>query len=680
MKISTVKFGFLQLFPLGLLLTTVGMPGYASEIENLDNDMQAKRAIIAQLKGLNLEELIEVETFNPKAMSAARKIQKLSETAAALFVLTQEDLRRAGVTRISEALRMLPGVQVARIDANKWAISARGLNGPYASKLLVMIDGRSVYTPLRSEVNWDVQDLLIEDIARIEVIRGPGASLWGANAVNGVINIITKSAQETQGNLITTYAGKGEEKGIVGVQHGGTLENGLAYRVYGKFYDHDHFLNAEGQAQHDDWQMHRGGFRLDWKATDKDSFSLQSDAYDGTANQTVLVSLPVLHFLNDEVELEGANVLGRWERHLDQGDMILQAYYDHTYREDSALGESRDTYDIDFQHRWPRNDTQEYIWGLGFRQSRDNIANSPVLFYNSAQRQSNLFSAFVQGEFLLQPVRLTVGSKFEHNNYTGWEIQPTLRALWNLNAQHSFWAAVSRAVRTPSRSDVDANTETIDVQRQIKLSVRSVHNVVSETLQAYELGYRFAPSKRLLVDTTAFVNRYDKLRNIEQIGFDFFSLPPTIILENNNKMYGEVYGLELALHWQVLETWKLVGTYSYLNVQLHLHGPSNLLGESEEGDSPRNQASLRSLWTLPYKMELDGAWYYVDNVPNQHTKRYHRFDVRFGWQPKPAWELSLGARNLFDSQHREFGRAFNGNIIFADEVPRAVYMQLKYRF
>lgn len=677
MKISTVKFGFFQLLLMGLFLT-VGIPSYASD---MDPEMQAKRAVIMLLKNLTLADLIEVETFNPKALSAARKIQKLSDTAAALFVLTQEDLRRAGVTRISEALRMVPGVQVARIDANKWAISARGLNGQYASKLLVMIDGRTVYTPLRSEVYWDVQDLLIEDIARIEVIRGPGASLWGANAVNGVINIITKSALETQGNLISTYLGQGEEKGIVGVQHGGEFGNSVAYRVYGKFYDHDHFLDAEGQAQPDDWQMNRGGFRLDWKATETDNLSLQSDVYKGSAGQKVLAPIPFPNIFNDQMNLDGVNLLGHWERNWSNGDMVLQAYYDHTHRQDASLSESRDTYDLDFQHRWQRHETQEFIWGLGFRQSRDNLISSPVFIYTPSQRQNNLFSAFVQGEFLLQPLRITVGSKFEHNDYTGWEIQPTLRALWNLNAQHSLWGAVSRAVRTPSRSDVDGRTETLDLLSLMRFNVLGNPEFKSETLLAYELGYRFSPANRFLLDTTLFFNQYDDLRNIRPIGFDLSGHLPTILFQNDNNMYGEIFGLELALHWQVFNTWKLIGTYNYLQVQLHLHeSVPSPLGEQEERDTPKHQASLRSLWSLPYKLELDGAWYYVDSVPNQQTEKYQRVDVRLGWRPKPTLDLSLGVRNLFDSQHREFGDVFSGNFVLADEVPRAVYMQLKYQF
>lgn len=673
---TITRFSFYLRLLLSLGLVVVGMPIPASDQES---DIQAKRAIIKQLKNLKLAELIEVETFNPKARSAARKVQKLSETAAALFVLTQEDLRRAGVTRIAEALRLVPGVQVARIDANKWAISARGLNGQYASKLLVMIDGRSVYTQLRSEVYWDVQDLLIEDIERIEVIRGPGASLWGANAVNGVINIITKAATETQGNLITAYHGQGEEQNILGLQHGGKLDNGLAYRVYGKFYDHDNFLNAQGQDQHDDWQMKRGGMRMDWEKSETEKMTLQTDAYSGQANQTVFVTNPFVGVLNDEVNTNGVNVLGRWERDLEHGDMILQAYYDHTHREDASLEETRNTYDLDFQHRWQRNETQELIWGLGFRQTRDDITSSPSLSYDPPRRTNNLASAFVQGELTWQPWRFTLGSKFEYTDTAGLEIQPTLRVLWSHNAQHNFWAAISRAIRAPSRSDQDGRTETLSFNGITKLKALASEDFKAEQLLAYELGYRFTPIPQFLLDTTIFFNQYDDLRNVEQTGFDPYSRPPTVFLRSNNNMYGEIYGAELALHWQVLPTWKVIGSYSYLDVQLHLNG-SSPLGEQEEGDTPNNQATLQSQWSLPQHLEFDTAWYYVDNVSNQKVPRYHRFDLRLGWKPLPTLEVSAGVRNLFDPQHREFGNMFSGNTVIANEVPRAVYLQLKYRF
>ncbi|RKZ74466.1 MAG: TonB-dependent receptor [Gammaproteobacteria bacterium] len=664
-------------------------------------DLQ-RRALIEQLKNLTLTELSEVETFNPKAGLAARKLQKLTDTAAALFVITQEDIRRAGITHLAEALRMVPGVQVARINASTWAISARGFNGMFASKLLVMIDGRNVYTLLRSEVFWDVQDTLLEDVDRIEVIRGPGASLWGANAVNGIINIITKSADKTQGNLVTTTFGDGEERTIIGVRHGGTLNDDTHYRIYGKFYEHDSFLNAAGNDQQDRWHQKRAGFRIDQETTTDDNLTFQGDIYQGFAKQQLLDLIIGSPFI-DQTKVSGFNLLGRWQRQLDNGDMSLQTYYDHTKRNEITLGDHRGIFDIDFQHRLQYSEKQEYIWGLGYRYSHDNMDNSISVSYLPEKRQDHLFSAFVQGEFMLQPERLklTLGSKFEHNDYSGFEIQPTTRLLWTLNNKHSVWAAISRAVRSPARTDeniqyiLPATASIAIIQKahrdysnadldQIKTQIIQGNlDYQSETVLAYELGYRFNLTNRFMLDTSLFYNEYNHLRILE---FAEFISPEMILIKNMNKMYGEAYGLEIAASWQVRDNWKLITTYSYLDLQLHLE-PGTLLvppmdsfySEQEEGDNPHHQASIRSLLTLPYNLELDTALYYVDNVPNQLASNYTRFDVRLGWHSK-EWEMSLGARNLFDNQHREFGDSASGNYTPADEVQRSIYMQLKYRF
>jgi iron complex outermembrane receptor protein len=648
---------------------------------SLAQEMEAEERLIEQLKSLGLEELTEVRIFDPEAGLAARKVQRLTETAAALFVITQEDIRRAGITHLAEALRMVPGIQVARIDANKWAISARGLNGQYTSKLLVMVDGRSVYTQLRSEVYWDVQDLLIEDIEHIEVIRGPGASLWGANAVNGVINIVTKSAKTTQGTLLTTHFGSNEEKAIVGIRYGGELENGLAYRIYGKFYDHDNFVNAQGQEHNDNWDMKRGGFRLDWENSTDNTFTFQGNAYKGVLQQK-LFEANTFSILNDQANVEGLNLLGRWQRDFTNGDLILQTYLDHTEREDASLGEVRKTYDIDFQHRWQRNDKQEFIWGLGFRHTRDHITSFIGLQYEPEKRGDNLFSAFLQGEFLLHPdLKLTAGTKVERNDYTGFEIQPTLRGLWTLNPQHSLWAAISRAVRTPSRSDDDAHLNMIDPLLSLQINALGSRNFQSEELLAYELGYRFKLAKQFLFDTSLFFHQYDQLRNINGVNFNPLTRPPTMTFKTNNNMEGEIFGLELATHWQVFDTWRLVSTYSYLQVQLHLNSEQqSLLGETEEHETPHHQATLRSLLTLPHHLEFDTALYYVDNISKLSVPNYLRADIRLGWKPLSALDLSLGVRNLFDKQHREFGDGFTGNTILASEVPRTFYLQLKYQF
>jgi iron complex outermembrane receptor protein len=680
---------YLQLF----ILITIVISGNA-------NSNQSEFELINQLKSLALEELIEVKIFDPEAGLASRKVQRLTNTPAALFVITQEDIRRAGITHLAEALRMVPGVQVARINSSKWAISARGFNGMFASKLLVMIDGRNVYTLLRSEVFWDVQDTLLEDVERIEVIRGPGASLWGANAVNGIINIITKSAAKTQGNLVTATVGQGEERGIFGIRHGGAINDDTNYRVYGKFYEHNGFLESSDNEQQDNWQQKRAGFRIDQKTTNDDNLTFQGDIYHGFAKQQLL-NLMIGDSLIDRTKLSGFNLLGRWQHQLDNGDMILQTYYDQTKREEITLGEQRGTFDIDFQHRWQHN--HEFIWGLGYRYTHDNMDDSISVSYNPKKRQDHLFSAFMQGEFMIQPERLKLilGSKFEHNDYSGFEIQPTTRLLWTPNDTHSVWAAVSRAVRSPARTDENVQYILPDkaILTIVQNSNRDYSSIVpeqiptiiiqgnldyhSETVLAYELGYRLSINNRFMLDTSLFYNEYNHLRILDVA--EIMS-PKMVLLKNANKMYGESYGLEIVASWQAHNKWKLITTYSYLDLQLHLRAGTQLVppmdsffSEQEEGDNPHHQASIRSLLTLPYNLELDTALFYVDNVPNQLASNYTRFDVRLGWHSKNM-ELSLGVRNLFDNQHREFGDSVSRNYMLAIEVQRAFYMQLKYRF
>jgi iron complex outermembrane receptor protein len=640
------------------LLLLLVMSCYASD-EN--------RMTIDDLKKLSLTELMEVEIFNPSGSLAARKIQKLSETPAALFVLTQEDIRRAGITSIPEALRMVPGLQVARIHSSQWAISARGLNEQFASKLLVMIDGRTVYSPLRSQVNWDVQGTLMEDIERIEVIRGPGASLWGANAVNGVINIITKSAKDTQGTLITNTFGKGEEQNILGIRHGSKLGEDGHYRVYGKFYEHDSFVN-------DNWQMKRAGFDMDW-----DSFSLQGGIYDGFMKLNSASLTNPNEPINATNTVSGLHLLSRWQHKMNSGSMILQSYFNRIKRNGTYWDSTHNIYDIDFQHSSELSDKHEFIWGLGFRYTDSLIDGSELITYIPNHRKDNLFSAFVQSEFsLTEDLRLVVGSKFEHNDYTGFEVQPTIRMLWNINDKHSMWAAVSRAVRTPARVDEDLQINVI-IPNSPQILIRGNPEVNSEELIAYELGYRFNPRTNLLVDASIFYNDYDQLRSTET-SFQPFPVP-MILNKLDNQMFGSTYGLELASHWQVTETWKLIGSYSYLYTNLDVTANSNYTGfKLLEHNSPTNQAGLRSLWNITDNVELDTALYYVDEVESQKLPQYTRFDLRLGWQASKNLRVSLGGRNLLDSQHSEFGGFANSsNLLYTNEIPRSFYLQLQYR-
>lgn len=639
-------------------------------------DDRDEREIIDSLRQLGLKELMNVSIMDVEATSAAKKQQSLANTATALFVITQEDLRRAGVNSLPEALRMVPGLQVARIDANKWAISARGLNERFASKLLVLIDGRSVYTPLRSEVYWEVQDTLIENIDHIEIVRGPGGSLWGANAVNGIINIITKSAKDTQGNLLTSELGTNGN--WIGTRHGGVFADSKGhYRVYAKYFKQNNFANPnDREEKRDEWEMNRAGFRMDWQPSLEDNLTVQGDIYDGNISQTLNLTYPESRQIFETIEVSGLNVLARWQRFLpNDADMILQGYYDFTRRDEVLLGEVRHTFDLDFQHRWWLNEHNELIWGLGFRQTRDDLDGSSTIDYEPSRRHDNLFSAFLQNEMSIIPerLRLTLGSKFEHNDYTGLEFQPTIRLLVTPNERQSFWAAISRAVRTPSRTD-ENGLVTSTIGKNVAKFIGN-QDIKSETLIAYELGYRLAPSTQFFLDSTLFFNRYDYLRTSE---FQTFRPPSTLLFVFDNLMEGEIYGLELAAHWHPRDKWKLIAAYSYLQQELHIKPDSkDSQAEHQEGSTPHHQFNLRSLINLSDRWEFDSTWYYVDNVPTYDVNNYIRLDLRLNWRATPNLELSLGARNLLDNQHREFG---GGSGIKASEIERGVYGQLRWQF
>lgn len=375
---------------------------------------------LSNLKQLSLEELMNIEVT-----SIARKEQRVADTAAAIYVITQEDIQRSGVTSIPEALRLAPGVEVSRVDSNKWAIGVRGFGSRLSRSLLVLMDGRSVYTPLFAGVYWEVQDTLLEDIDRIEVIRGSGGTLWGANAVNGVINIITKKAQDTQG-LLLSGGGGSEEKGFGSLRYGGKVGENFNYRIYGKGFRRD-AAATRGLSDFDDWQMGQGGFRTDWKPHEGDSLTIQGDAYDGRSGQRTQVSRLSAPFsipVQEDAEFSGMNLLGRWSRTLSKSSSLaLQMYYDRTDRREPTFQEQRNTFDFDFQHRLQPTGRQELIWGLGYRYTRGDTKSVPTITISPSNRADNLFSAFVQDEIVLvqDRLRLTVGSKFEHNDYSGFE-------------------------------------------------------------------------------------------------------------------------------------------------------------------------------------------------------------------------------------------------------------------
>ena len=646
----------------------------------------------ADLTELSIEDLMDIEIT-----SVAKKAQKLSEAAAAVFVITNDDLRRSGVTSIPEALRMVPGLQVARIDANKWAITSRGFNGRFSNKLLVLIDGRSVYTPLFSGVYWDTKDTLLEDIDRIEVIRGPGAALWGANAVNGVINIITKRSQDTQGGLVVAGTGT-EERGFGAVRYGGKLGQDAYGRIYAKYFSRDDAVFASGEDASDGWDVWRTGFRMDWQGSGPDALTLQGDLYEGETGETVITKSldPGEPPTSDEDnDMSGADLLGRWKHTIsDTSEIALQVYYDRTERNSVIVDQVHDTLDIDFQHHFNLGQRHEIVWGLGYRFVSDDISNTFCGSWDPDSRDDDLYSGFVQDDITLikDRLRLTLGSKFEHNDYTGHEIQPNARLMWTPHEGHSVWTAVSRAVRTPSRTEHDGRliTTVLPPGSLIPLFPGPVVAGVvgdgdydSEELLAYELGYRVQPTDQLSVDIATFYNDYRHLRTLEPGDlFPEMSPPPAhlvLLSSADNNMEGETYGVEVAADWRPLDWWGLKATYTYLQIQLELGKDSgDTISESAEGESPHQQVSLRSSMDMMQDLALDCWVRYVDDLPSQGMDSYITLDVRLGWKVLENVKLSVVGQNLFDDRHPEYEPEFVDTI--ATEVERSVYGKITWQF
>lgn len=647
------------------------------------------------LTELSLEALMDI-----RVTSVSKKPQKLANAAAAAFVISQEDIRRSGATSIPELLRMVPGLQVARIDANKWAVSIRGFNGRFSNKLLVLKDGRSIYTPLFSGVYWEHLDTPLEDIERIEVIRGPGAALWGANAVNGVINIITRNSEDTKGGLLTAGGGSSEQ-GFATLRYGFRLNEDTNLRVYGKYANHGPGQYQTGSDAHDAWQSGSTGFRLDSVLSARDSMTVQGDYYAGSYDETYslydLITPGVAKTEQSFATSNGLNLLTRWQHALSDTDSVsLQFYYDHYHRGFLELGETRDTADLDFQHRLRLGKRQDVVWGLGYRYSHDHLTTSPYIVFADTEKGTSLLSGFIHDEISLLPEKLALilGARLEHNDYTGFEIQPNARLLWTPTPHHSFWASISRAVRTPSRGDQGINYrfQTLTATPPLiplptRVEINGSGSFQSETVIAYELGYRTCPTSRISLDLALFLNQYDRLR-VPQPGLPYAELPTNLVQPYtlSNKMHGHTYGAEISATWKPCDWWRLQATYSYLCSIMYLDaGSDDKLAQINRSDaaagSPRHQGSIRSGFDLGRRVELD-LWLRVvdrvDYIDQVSIPGYATMDIRLAWKPLKTLELSLVGRNLFQSHHPEYIPEFINTT--ASETPRSLYGKLTWKF
>ncbi len=646
---------------------------------------QAQQAV-HDLTEATLEDLMNIEIT-----SVSKKEQKLVTAPAAVFVITQEDIRRSGLSTIPEILRMAPGLDVAQVADNQWAVSARGFNAQFSNKLLVLVDGRSVYQASTSGVYWDEQDTpVLDDIDRIEVIRGPGAALWGANAVNGVINIISKSSADTQGGLVTARTGN-TDQAVDQVRYGGHLGTDATYRVYGKFSRRRDLLEDPGGVRLPGWDAAAGGFRLDWTPSSKDALTVQGDGFHQTAG--VAANIPILTppFQEQAVTISdtsGGNVLANWTHRASATSVFtVKTYFDFADRDYSLLIENRRTVDFDFQHDWTVSSRNEIVWGLGFRDNDSTFGNTPTASIQPPVFDDRVFSAFVQDEFHLVPEKLsvTVGSKFEHNDFTGFEVQPSASLMWTLSPRTAIWAAVSQAVRTPSFVDegLDAAVSALAGPGGLPILVKVFGSpqAESETLRAYELGYRTQWSKRLSIDWTGFYNVYQHLKTTEPAQPVFVALPqPHLEVPQiySNQMHGESLGMEIALTWEAAKGWRLSSSYSWLDLQLHLDPSSHSAADvNAEGQSPQHQIQGRSELDVTRHVQWDVSVYYVGALPAEQVPAYTRIDSRLGWRLSDRFEFSVGGQNLQGGLHVEY---IQPGPFFASRIGRTFYLGAAWRF
>jgi iron complex outermembrane recepter protein len=652
---------------------------------------------VAQKSSTDVSTLSLEVLANAEITTATRKGEKLSDTAAAAFVITQEEIRRSGATSIPEVLRIVPGMDVAQIDASKWAITTRGFTERFTDKMLVMIDGRTIVTSLSSGVNWDIQDTILEDIERIEVVRGPGASVWGANAVNGVINIITKTAKDTQGVLVTEGGGS-QEGETAAARYGGAAGSLGFYRLSAKYIDRDAHQDSSGDRAADNAHVLRGGGRADLKLSARDDLTISGDLYSGNEGQTVpgLITLtppPGGRFtgaFNDRTKVSGGDLLARWHRvSSDRFDTTVQMYGELANRtEKGLLSEFQHNFDFELQQHLVRG-RHDLIWGGDYRYSTDRTLGSLNISFIPPNRATNLFGAFLQDEISLVPdrLRLLLGGKLEHNSYSGFALQPSLRLLFRPRTRSTVWLGISRASENSSRFDAD-----IRVNEGAFVGPNGVVTVLSsfgtnglppENVVAYEFGYRELVSKWLAFDLSTFYNQYTN-RHTQEPGIPFVEdtpgpvhlVLPTVTASN---LRGETHGLEFSTTLKASDIWKLSASYTLFEIHLHTLASSQdvSIAEESEGSSPRQQFQIHLALNLPHKLECDTAIYYVGRLPGPQIPQYTRVDVRVGWRPKGPMEMSVGLQNLLDPRHFEFG---SGDLVQATQIGRNAYGKMTWRF
>lgn len=641
-----------------------------------------------------------------RVTSASKKAETVANVPTAVYVISNDDIKRSGATSVPEVLRLAPGVDVARANASKWGVSIRGFNGVFANKLLVLVDGRSVYNPGFSGVYWDAQDVMLEDVDRIEVIRGPAATLWGANAVNGVINIISKDASKTQGGLLVAGGGS-QENGFGALRYGQQLNQDTYARAYVKGFNRDNFKPAyNDNSTRDGWDKQQGGFRLDTRFSRQDELTLQGDLYRSGVEQTLTtptLSAPFRESIqNSPSNLSGWNLNSRYTHTFSTtAEYSLQFYYDHSERDEYLISKQQlDTFNVDFQNSFRLHPDHTTIWGLGYRANLDDFASSQVIQVEPNRRNTQLVTAFLQDETTLidDALWLTIGSKFEHNDFSGFEGQPTAKLMWAPSHQQRFWTSFSRAVRTPSRIEHNIHAlQDVSLSPPIallggqSLLVAIINNgnpnYKAEVELSYELGYRYTLSNHLSLDITAFYNDYDNLRSLS-VGSPYLSnsgglhLVQPVDFINLGK--ASTYGFETATTWQMTDWWRWDMNYSFLNTSV------NSAIQSATAMSPEHKLSLRAVVDPFDDVTIDFWLRYASSSSTLGLDRASRslslqridslvtFDTRLAWKPFPSLEISLVGQNLLDDRRLEF--TDESGFVVPSAISRGVYGKFSLEF
>lgn len=603
------------------------------------------------LKEMSLEELGNLEVT-----SVSKRMEKLADAPATVFVITAEDIRRSNAATLPEVLRLAPNLEVAEIDAAQFAISARGFNINGSNKLLVLIDGRSVYAPLDSGVFWDSTDFPLCEIQRIEIISGPGGTIWGSNAVNGVINIITKSSVDSKGG--TLEVGGGNWMRTLATTHwGGPVTNNVNLSVYGKYLDHEESIRQNGISGQDAWHRSQGGFRMEW-AKDENSASIQGDVYDGRLGQLNAAT----------ASMQGQAVEARiMHAHSDDATFQFQTYYDHETRTyPNELRYDWNTLDLDFQGHFKTAGIHEFVGGGGFRIYQDSVQNSEVLAFLPARSDHRLGNLFVQDTLGFGSFSWTLGIKDEHNDYTGWELQPNVRFGWRLSAKEFLWASVSRAVRIPSRLDVDFFVPGASPYR-----LAGGPTFRSEDLLAYEAGYRGQPLPRLSFSASVFYNSYAHLRSLV-----YQASQSNYVI--GNQLEGAAHGDEFWCDWVLTDAWRLRPGYSYLVEDLHPYpGTQYPVNPNEEGNDPKHRIFLRSLLNVGEKVEINLFLRHVSSLPSPYVPQYTALDGQFVCHSLPGLEAELMGQNLLGPRHSEFTTSGGASLTLFE---RQIMVKLKWNF